>query len=79
MHLDVIQAFKMLSLIQCFIQSNILIHLVLSVCLSVTRRSAAEPAIGKSSNHSFWRGNRIYVHLCCCKKNKFSELVIFRM
>jgi hypothetical protein len=20
-----------------------------------------------SSNHSFWKGNRIDMHLCCCK------------
>jgi hypothetical protein len=26
-----------------------------------------------SSNHSFWRGNRIDMHLCCCKETNFQN------
>jgi hypothetical protein len=24
-----------------------------------------------NNNHSFWRGNKIDMHLCCCKKTNF--------
>jgi hypothetical protein len=26
-----------------------------------------------SSNHSFWRGNKIDMHLCCCKETNFQN------
>jgi hypothetical protein len=26
-----------------------------------------------SSNHSFWRGNKIDMHFCCCKETNFQN------
>jgi hypothetical protein len=36
-----------------------------------------------SSNHSFWRGIKIDMHLCCCKEtnfqNRFQTMMLFPM